>query len=263
MESGLKILKILNVFEGEFPVSQSRPGYKKRYSDCFVHYLCGEAEYDFGDYSIRVSPDNFFYLAKNSGYEIHVYKPSKYICIDFEFEEGQKDRRSAVFQNRSVWLKSEFEKLFRSWNMPSAWREPYIYSGVYNLYAEALKTEQKQYAKSNPRLEEITNLIFDHYCESDFCVGSISEKTNLSEMHVRRILKSGLDVSPIEYILHLRLEKAKALLSSSGYSVSDVAAAVGISDPYYFSRLFKSKMGMTPLEYRKMYRSMNKKDDEK
>ena len=251
MESGFKILKILNIFEGEFPASKNRPGYQKRPSDCFVHYLCGEAEYDFGDYSIRVSPDNFFYLAKNSGYEIHVYKPSKYICIDFEFEEGQKDRRSAVFQNRSVWLKSEFEKLFRSWNMPSAWREPYIYSGVYNLYAEALKTEQKQYAKSNPRLEEITNLIFDHYCESDFCVGSISEKTNLSEMHVRRILKSGLDVSPIEYILHLRLEKAKALLSSSGYSVADVAAAVGISDPYYFSRLFKSKMGMTPLEYRK------------
>lgn len=250
MDKGLKIIKVLNVFEGEFPVSKKQPGYKNRYSDCFVHYLCGEAEYDFGDHSITVSPDNFFYLAKNSGYEISVHKPAKYICIDFEFEEGE-DRRSEVFQNRSVWLKSEFEKLFRVWNMPSEWREPYIFSGVYNLYAEALKTRQKQYASSNLRLEEITNLIFEHYCESDFCVKSISEKTNLSEMHVRRILKSGLDVTPIEYILHLRLEKAKALLRSSSCSVSEVALAVGIIDPYYFSRLFKIKIGLTPLEYRK------------
>ena len=251
MESGLKILKILNIFEGEFPVSKKRPGYQKRPSDCFVHYLCGEAEYDFGDYSITVSPDNFFYLAKNSGYEIHVHKPSKYICIDFEFEEGESDRKSLVFQNRSVSLKNDFEKLFRAWNIPNAWREAYIYSGVYNLYAEALKTEQKQYAKSNPRLEEITNLIFDNYCDPDFSVEKISEKTNLSQMHVRRILKASLDVSPIEYILHLRLEKAKVLLRSSNYSVSEVAGAVGIADPYYFSRLFKNKIGMTPLEYKK------------
>lgn len=251
MENGIKILKILNIFEGEFPPTRSRPGYKKRPSDCFVHYISGEAEYDFGDYSIKVSPDNFFYLAKNSSYEIHVHKPSKYICIDFEFESGGEDRKSLVFQNRSVSVKNEFEKLFRAWNMPNTWREAYIFSGVYNLYAEALKTEQKQYAKSNPKLEQITNLIFDNYCDPNFSVKSISEKTNLSDMHVRRILKSSLDISPIEYILHLRLEKAKVLLASSDYSVAEVANAVGITDPYYFSRLFKNKMGMTPLEYKK------------
>ena len=251
MDNRLKIKKILNIYEGEFIAYKKNAPMKCRHSDCFVHYVCGEVEYDFGDYSFIATPENFFYLAKGSSYDIRAYKPSKYICIDFDFEDGDPDRRSQIFQNRSIAQKSEFEKLFRCWNIPDPWREAAVCSGVYNLYVEALKTEQKKYAMRNPRLDEITNLIFDSYCDPEFSVRTISEKTNLSEMHIRRILKADLDLSPIEYIHHLRLEKAKALLSSSNYSVAEVAAAVGITDPYYFSRLFKSKVGITPLEYRK------------
>lgn len=251
MQKNLKIMKILNVFEGEFPANKKAAPMVRRHSDCFVHYVCGEVEYDFGDYSFTATPDNFFYLAKNSSYDIIPKKQSKYICIDFNFEDGETDRKSFIFHNRSVSIKNDFEKLFRAWNIPNEWRDAYVYSGVYNLYAEALKTEQKKYAKSSPHFEEITNLIFDNYCDPDFSVQAISDKINISEMHVRRIIKASLDVSPIEYILHLRLEKAKALLRSSNYSVAEVAGAIGISDPYYFSRLFKKKIGMTPMEYKK------------
>ena len=251
MEKDVKITKILNVYEGEFAANKKAAPMVKRHSDCFVHYVYGEVEYDFGDHSFVATPENFFYLAKNSSYEIKPRCRSKYICIDFNFENGETDRRSTVFHNRSVSLKNDFEKMFREWSIPSPWREAFVFAGVYNLYAEALKTEQKQYSKSHPRLDEITNLIFDNYSDPDFTVESISEKTNLSQMHVRRILRSALDISPVEYILHLRLEKAKAMLKSSDFSISEIALAVGITDPYYFSRLFKKKNGMTPMEYRK------------
>ena len=110
MEKDLKIKRIISIFEGEFFANKKPAPMIKRHSDCFVHYLSGEIEYDFGDYSFVATTENFFYLAKNSSYDIIVRKPGKYICIDFDFEDGENDRKGMVFQNRSVSLKNDFER---------------------------------------------------------------------------------------------------------------------------------------------------------
>ena len=55
---------------------------------------------------------------------------------------------------------------------------------------------------------------------------------------------------PIEYFLRLKIQKATQLLSLTGLSIKEVAASIGISDPYYFSRLFKKMTGSSPSAYR-------------
>lgn len=61
--------------------------------------------------------------------------------------------------------------------------------------------------------------------------------------------------SPIRYLITKRLETSKNLLTSTDFSISQIAASVGFSSPSYFSQVFRREMKMTPNEYRKSYLS--------
>ncbi|MFH0918793.1 MAG: AraC family transcriptional regulator [Fibrobacterota bacterium] len=56
-------------------------------------------------------------------------------------------------------------------------------------------------------------------------------------------------MTPLDYLLDLRLRTAKALLRNPGWNVSDVAREVGFEDPLYFSRVFRKRVGVPPREY--------------
>jgi transcriptional regulator GlxA family with amidase domain len=57
-------------------------------------------------------------------------------------------------------------------------------------------------------------------------------------------------LSPHQYRLHLRLDRARNLLTQTRLSVKEVAAKAGFDDEHYFSRLFRRKIGFTPSEWR-------------
>ena len=54
----------------------------------------------------------------------------------------------------------------------------------------------------------------------------------------------------VEYLTTIRMEKAKELLERADYSMKEICSMVGYSDPNYFSRSFKKKVGVTPTEYK-------------
>ena len=58
-------------------------------------------------------------------------------------------------------------------------------------------------------------------------------------------------LSPMRYVAHVRIELAKALLVSSDVSITDIARATGFSSIHYFSRHFKSRVGVAPVDCRK------------
>lgn len=60
-----------------------------------------------------------------------------------------------------------------------------------------------------------------------------------------------LGVRPLDYIINKRLERAKLLITTSSLSLQEIADRVGVFDIYYFSKLFKSRFGIAPSQYRK------------
>ncbi|WP_028563471.1 AraC family transcriptional regulator [Paenibacillus pinihumi] len=54
---------------------------------------------------------------------------------------------------------------------------------------------------------------------------------------------------PIDYVIHYRMERARELLQTGDFPIRDIAASVGYTNPLYFSRLFKKKLGITPSSY--------------
>ena len=58
-------------------------------------------------------------------------------------------------------------------------------------------------------------------------------------------------LTPVQYILSLRITNAKNLMDNTDYNITQVAEAVGYNDSMYFSRVFKKHTGMSPTEYKK------------
>ncbi len=73
---------------------------------------------------------------------------------------------------------------------------------------------------------------------------------NVSPQYLIRIFKTKLHRTPIQYINLFRISRAKELLKHTTLSIKEIACEVGIDNPYYFYRLFKKLVNMTPTEFR-------------
>lgn len=114
MNENLVISKIYGVYEGEFNNGFIPHKSRGRHSDCFVYFIEGDIEYTFDSYTLHTGKDGLIYLAEGSIYSINIKKPCKHIYVDFRFENN--DKKSCVFKNISPSVKSEFIKLFYTWN---------------------------------------------------------------------------------------------------------------------------------------------------
>ena len=65
-------------------------------------------------------------------------------------------------------------------------------------------------------------------------------------------IKSLVGMAPIDFLRHLRMERARQLVGGSTMNVSQIAYSVGFTDPKYFTRCFKKETGYTPTEFREM-----------
>jgi len=85
-------------------------------------------------------------------------------------------------------------------------------------------------------------------------LATLARHANLSKYHFSNKYKALTGHSPIQYFLHLKMERACYLLDVSGISVKDVSRTLGYEDSYYFSRLFKKIIGVAPRQYRNLKR---------
>jgi AraC-like DNA-binding protein len=77
-------------------------------------------------------------------------------------------------------------------------------------------------------------------------------KSDLSISHFSCLFHKATGVPPLEYFIRLKLERACILLYDSDIKIKDIASMLGYEDPYYFSRLFKKYMDMSPHQYRRL-----------
>jgi AraC-like DNA-binding protein len=82
-----------------------------------------------------------------------------------------------------------------------------------------------------------------------FRIGEAFKDLPLSADHLRRLFTDRMGRTPVQYLIDLRMDRAKELLQM-GFSVKETADRVGIDDQYYFSRLFHRTQGVSPTAYR-------------
>ena len=99
------------------------------------------------------------------------------------------------------------------------------------------------------RLSNAITLIETRYSET-LTLDDLAVAAHLSKTHLRRLFNETFDLSPMQYVLRLRIAKACHLLHNPDLSVADVAQTVGFDDSNYFARQFKKIMGHSPRQHR-------------
>ena len=97
------------------------------------------------------------------------------------------------------------------------------------------------------RVQELMHLRLD----ASLDLAALAAEANMSKYHFARRFKQLTGHSPIQHFIHLKMQHACHLLDASGRAIKQVSAEVGYDDPYYFSRLFKQVIGMSPRDYRR------------
>jgi transcriptional regulator GlxA family with amidase domain len=99
--------------------------------------------------------------------------------------------------------------------------------------------------------------IAEHYAAP----GPVAQMTRLSGLAERsftRRFREATGMAPLEYVHTLRLEEAKHMLEAGEEPVEAIANEVGYEDAAFFSRLFRRKVGLTPVQYRRRFGSLRR-----
>lgn len=99
-------------------------------------------------------------------------------------------------------------------------------------------------------VKNILNYLNENYSQH-ISLDQIAKNMYLSPVYISKIFKEKTGDSPINYLIHVRLEKAKEMLEDGKGSIRSIATMVGYEDVYHFSKLFKKHFGVSPMYYRK------------
>lgn len=103
-------------------------------------------------------------------------------------------------------------------------------------------------------LNKVIRFIAQNYA-TPIVLDDLAKIVNVSKSTLIQTFKTALHTTPLQYINHIRLEKAKDLLLNTDSSISEISEMVGFQSIHYFSRYFKSREQISPAEYRQRYSS--------
>lgn len=112
------------------------------------------------------------------------------------------------------------------------------------------QTQKNAYCNQLIALSRAADFIALNY-NKNIKVENIAQVTEYSVSRFHYLFKKIYGVSAIDYLINERIQKAKHLLRTTFITISEISYSTGFKDPYYFSKMFKKKTGMSPREYRK------------
>jgi transcriptional regulator GlxA family with amidase domain len=111
--------------------------------------------------------------------------------------------------------------------------------------------------RNNPHADSVVrtcdNWLKDHFRERG-AIPRVVEVSNIPERTLKRRFKIATGSTLIEYVQNLRVEEAKRLLEGGDMPVDEISFEAGYEDPSFFRRLFKRRTGLTPSQYRRMFK---------
>ncbi len=110
----------------------------------------------------------------------------------------------------------------------------------------------KGHSSAQALFDQVSSYIQNHYMDT-LTVRDLAEQNGVNENRLFYVFNKYAGVGPGDYLIELRINRAKELLINCNASVGDVADSVGYSDALYFSRIFKRRVGISPSGFRKKF----------
>lgn len=119
-----------------------------------------------------------------------------------------------------------------------------------SLLQQIILTASRAYQTTYDVFSESISYIHQYY-HTPLRIPALAKMEHVSHSHYIERFKQAYGVSPMAYVVWLRLQTARDLLKTTTMSIQTVAHTVGYDDPHFFSKLFKKYMSCSPKQYRK------------
>lgn len=244
-----------------------------------VYMKKGNAVFEISGYPVDLGPNDIIIIKPNQFHKFIVKSESgcEFIVLNFKFVDKfdmqysgisleyfldfVSGKESGAFIKLKVSQKNEIitllNRILKEKENPDIGSELLNYLLVMELFvliSRALKMEWENSIKNkSSKLKELIQVsvsyINNNY-EREISLKDIAQYVFLSTSYFTRAFKEEMGISPINYLLMTRIERAKELIKGSNSKISDIALSVGFSNQQRFNDIFKKYVKMTPLQYR-------------
>jgi len=251
---------------GYYPQASQHFRERSSGSDQFILIYCigGKGEIRLGDMTYSISSDQCFIIPPHLAHTYHsdFQNPwsiywihfsgskagvfSQYACRNLSIGKSMTPR----YTERIDFFSEIFRNLGRGFNM-----ETLEYTNLCLTHLLASFTHQNLYSQSkqsgeNDPVTQSISFMLEHL-NRKLKLEEIAAQTGLSASHYSRLFLFRTRHSPIDYFIQLKIQRACHLLDNSGWLIAEVSREIGFTEQFYFSRVFRNVMGMSPAEYRK------------
>ncbi|MBR5308152.1 MAG: helix-turn-helix transcriptional regulator [Clostridia bacterium] len=208
----------------------------------YDHYVNGE--------EIPVKKDMIFFINGNDDYSVKCREYGESLCITFAGETAFPTMTADCTDNPEI--KNLFRKLLNLGSLNSEYNALTAASVMYEIFAYMSKKQNSDYVSPDLRgkINEIHSYLYENYKKEIPDSSELSAKCGITTKYFRTLFKKMYGTTPTQYVIELRLNAAEELLSEGILGVGEIAEAVGFSDVYYFSKLFKKHFLYSPKNYK-------------
>lgn len=216
----------------------------------------GETIYNHNEKNYTTNRHNCIFLPKGIDYSFSIKELG--LCYSIEFEVLNSNEYTVpqtFYIHHPESIAQHVEQLISYWNFPDCPNAKRM-SKLYQIISEILKPLIIDYSSKNKKTIIIDSVEYmnTYYQNPNITNKELAKVSKISEVYFRKIFTSVYGISPIKYIINLRIKKAQELLSSDYSTIEDVALSSGFTNIHHFIKTFKSATGFTPTEYSKMRR---------
>lgn len=258
MQNDFLITKINHViFVGKYEYLEKTISFTDNLScNELIFHFSGKSIVIFNGKTLLCEPNTVRFLPKgeNNGYTVTRKEYGE--CIDIFFQSDIPISNEAftfkVHNNTAVG--HLFKRLFSVWVGKSDGYYFECISLLYKIFAELQKQSylpNEQYNYIKPAIEYINN----YFLSQKISVENLAELCGISDSYLKKLFVKKFGVPPVKYIIQLKINYACDLLKSNMYSVNQIADLCGYENCCYFSRQFKSYIGISPTVFAKKYKS--------
>lgn len=232
----------------------------------FIYCVQGEGWFEINQQKHLVKPDHFFILPANiahsyganlsnpwSIYWVHFTGSRSSHYLDFLIDDSENYAPIMMPSNseRIVMFDDIISHIEMSFNDDNI-----VYANT--SFSHFLTTFKASVFNPNPQqssdADPISKVIFymkEHLTET-LTLEQLAEVAGMSASHFSAVFRQKVQSSPINFFTFLKIQQACRLLEYSKLRVKEIAYQIGYNDPYHFSRVFTTVMGISPRDFRKM-----------
>ncbi|MEK6480997.1 AraC family transcriptional regulator [Catalinimonas sp. 4WD22] len=224
----------------------------------------GSGEVSIGKETHFLSKHDFVIIPKNIAHHYNTKEKDAWTIYWVHFDGTKADLLSEHFGKKTTlqaqhainedFRISLFKDLIHTFSMGYAKSQlEYASMSFQRLLASFLYPNQFMHFQNVQDTDIISkNITFmkNHVGEA-LSLKELADHTGLSVAHYSKLFTQKTGFSPVDHFIQLKIQYACQLLDITQLYVKEVADKVGYQDPYYFSRIFKKVMQMSPIEYKK------------